>query len=180
MIKYISQLIAAIDHFTSRLGKTTAYLTLAMMFTTCIVVVLRYGFGIGSIGLQESITYMHAAVFLLCAGFTLQNNGHVRVDIFYQRFSPPKRAWIDALGSLILLIPVCIFLIWVSWQFVSRAWSITEISSEPGGLPAVFLLKTLIPLGAITLGLQGLAELLRNLLVLMLNTTDSTEAHQHD
>lgn len=176
MITLISYLVARIDCATRILGKTLAWLTLVMMFTTCVVVVLRYGFGIGSIGLQESVIYMHAAVFLLCCGFTLQNNGHVRVDIFYQRFNARQRAWIDALGSLVLLIPFCVFLIFVSWHFVSSSWRIGEISSEPGGIAAVFILKSLIPIGAGTFALQGLAEALRNLLVLMQPETSDMEA----
>lgn len=174
MISAIKTMLKAIDAFTRALGKSIAWLTLAMMIATFMVVLLRYGFGIGSIGLQESVTYMHAAVFLLCGGFTLQNGGHVRVDIFYQRFNRQQRAWVDALGSLILLIPVCIFLLFVSWHFVSSSWQIREISSEPGGIPAVFLLKSLIPAGAATLALQGLAEVLRNLLILVLGSEEES------
>ena len=170
MILYIQKLVEFIDLFTRKLGRLISWLVLAMMLATFSTVLLRYGFGIGSIALQESVTYMHAAVFLLCAGFTLQHNGQVRVDIFYSRFSRHRRAWIDTLGSVVLLIPFCLFLIFISWHFVSSSWRILETSSEPGGIAAVFLLKSLIPLGAFTLALQGLAEALRNLLVLMLPT----------
>jgi TRAP-type mannitol/chloroaromatic compound transport system permease small subunit len=120
-------------------------------------VVLRYGLNLGSIALQESITYLHAMVFMLGAAYTLQRNEHVRVDIFYQRFSERRKALVDVAGTLLFLIPCCFFIFWVSLDYVAAAWSIHEGSREAGGLPAVFLLKTLIPITAVLLGLQGLA-----------------------
>ncbi|TQV82742.1 TRAP transporter small permease subunit [Exilibacterium tricleocarpae] len=138
-----------------------------MMIITCIVVTMRYGFGLGSIALQESVTYLHACVFLLGAAFTLKRDGHVRVDIFYRRFSARGRAWVDSLGTLVFLLPVCGFLLAASWDFVATSWAIREVSPDPGGIPAVFVLKTLLPLAAVTLALQGLAEIARNLLLLM-------------
>lgn len=176
MINLTTKTVAIIDRCTSFLGRAISWLVLVMMLTTCTVVLLRYGFGIGSIALQESVIYMHAAVFLLCAGYTLKNNAQVRVDICYQRFTRPQRAWVDALGSIVLLLPFCVFLLFISWHFVSSSWRILEVSSEPGGIPAVFLLKSLIPIAAITLALQGLAEALRNLLVLLIPTDSALEA----
>lgn len=176
MINLIKKTVDIIDKCTLWLGRTISWLVIAMMLATCTVVLLRYGFGIGSIALQESVIYMHAAVFLLCAGYTLKNNAQVRVDICYQRFAQTQRAWVDALGSVVFLIPFCVFLLFVSWHFVSSSWRILEVSSEPGGIPAVFLLKSLIPVAAITLALQGLAEALRNLLVLILPSDTAQEA----
>lgn len=176
MINLARRIVSLIDSFTVLLGRTISWLVLAMMLATCAVVLLRYGFGIGSIALQESVIYMHAAVFLLCAGYTLKNNAQVRVDICYQRFARPQRAWVDALGSVVFLIPFCVFLLFVSGHFVSSSWRILEVSSEPGGIPAVFLLKSLIPIAAITLAVQGLAEALRNLLVLLIPTDTAVEA----
>jgi TRAP-type mannitol/chloroaromatic compound transport system permease small subunit len=103
---------------------------------------------------------------MLGAAYALKRGAHVRVDIFYRRFSPRTRAWVDALGGIVFLMPFCLFVLGVSWQFVTESWAIREISSEPGGIPAVYLLKTLIPLMAINLLLQGIAETLRNALVL--------------
>ena len=85
-----------------------------------------------------------------------------RSDIFYRRFSPRTRAWINSLGTLVFLLPLAVFIVGVSWEFVANSWAIREVSAEPGGIPAVFLLKTLIPLMALNLLLQGVAELLRN------------------
>lgn len=150
----ISQIIEHINEWTGRL---TAWLTLAMVAVTFTVVVLRYLFDLGSIALQESITFMHAMVFMLGAAYTLRHEGHVRVDIFYSRFGARGRAWVDLLGALLLLMPVTLFITWVSWEYVASSWSLLEGSREAGGLPGVFLLKSLIPLMALLLLLQGVA-----------------------
>jgi TRAP-type mannitol/chloroaromatic compound transport system permease small subunit len=161
------QLVNALDTFTCTLGKTVAWLTLLMVIATGIVVVLRRGFDIGSIGLQESVTYMHAAVFLLGAAYALQQGDQVRVDILYAKFSRHGKAWVDSLGALILLLPVSAFIGFISWDFVVNSWQIREASTDSGGVGMVYLLKGLIPLAAVTLSVQALAEILRNLLILM-------------
>ncbi|MCW8195619.1 TRAP transporter small permease subunit [Proteobacteria bacterium 005FR1] len=160
-------LIRPIDLLSEWTGRVIAWLAVLMVAITGIVVVIRRGFGLNSIALQESVIYMHAALFLLGAAFAFKHEAHVRVDIFYRRFGPVARAWINSLGTLIFLFPLCGFMLLSSWGYVQTSWQIGEVSSEPGGLAAVFLLKTLIPIAAITLALQGLAELLRALLCLM-------------
>ena len=100
----------------------------------------------------------HSLVFLLGAAFTLKRDAHVRVDLVYQRLSPRARALADLVGTLVLLLPFCVFLFWVSLDYVGMAWSLRESSREPGGLPGVYLLKTLIPIAAALLGLQGIAH----------------------
>ena len=110
----LARLVAYIDIFTEYLGKTISWFTLILVCLTFAVVLLRYGFDIGSVALQESVLYFHAAVILLGAGFTLKDDGHVRVDIFYQNFSVKKKALVNLLGTLFLLLPVCIFIFYVS------------------------------------------------------------------
>lgn len=154
-------LVHYIDQFTERVGKLLAWLAITMAALTALIVVLRYGFGIGSILAQETVTYMHGALFLLGAAYALKAGAHVRVDIFYRDFTPRTRAWVDSLGGIVFLLPLCVFIIMSSWDFVSESWNMLEGSPEPGGIPAVYLLKTLIPLGAINLALQGIAEVLR-------------------
>jgi TRAP-type mannitol/chloroaromatic compound transport system permease small subunit len=161
------RLVHCIDTLNLWLGKSVAWLTVLMVLATCIVVVLRRGFDIGSIALQESVTYMHAAVFLLGMAFALKQGAHVRVDIFYARFSTRQQAWIDCLGSLLFTLPIAIFIAVISWDFVLGSWAIQEVSADSGGVGAVYLLKALIPLMAVSLGLQACAELIRNLLLLM-------------
>ncbi len=158
-----------ISFYTSRL---LIWLLLAMMLISFVVVVLRYGFGIGSIALQESISYCHAAVFLLGAAYTLQQDTHVRVDIFYQHFSPQQKAWVNALGTLLFLIPLCLFLLLTSWTFFTDAWNIREGSPDPGGLPFLYLLKGLIPLSMLLLLTQAIVLLFQSAAVVVLNKAE--------
>ncbi len=158
-------LISAIDRFTRVCGRAIAWLVLVMVLVTCAVVLLRKGFGSGSVALQESATYLHSLLFMLGAAYTLQRDGHVRVDMLYRNFSPRRRAWVNALGTLLFLLPFCGYVLLSSWEFVAVAWRVRETSAD-GGIPAVFLLKSLIPALAVTLALQGIAELLRSALVL--------------
>ena len=159
--------VSIIDRFTEQTGRLLAWLCLAMAILAGMVVLLRYGFGVGSVAMQELVTYMHASLFMLGTAFALKRGGHVRVDIFYRRLSRRARAWVNCIGALLFLLPFCVFLLGVSLQFVAAAWSVREGSPDPGGIQAVFLLKTLIPLLAVNLMLQGTAETLRNLLFLI-------------
>lgn len=133
------------------------FLTLLMVLVTFAVVVLRYGFDLGWIAMQESVSYLHAANFMLGAAFTLRHDAHVRVDIFYQKFGPRGRAWVDLLGTVLLLLPVCIFILVASRDYVREAWQLMEGSQEAGGIPAVWLLKSLLLAMPVLLILQGLA-----------------------
>ena len=125
-------------------GKSVAWLTVVMVLLAFAIVVLRYGFNLGWIWLQESVTYLHVTVFTVVTAWALQQDGHVRVDIFYARMSDKKRALVDLVGTLIFLIPFCIFILVTALPYVSNSWKLLETSREAGGLPMVFLLKTLI------------------------------------
>ena len=127
---------------------------------------MRYVLGVGSIKLQESVLYAHAALFMLAAAWTLQVGGHVRVDIFYAQARPHIRALIDLIGALVFLVPFAVVLALLSVTYVERSWAIFERSREASGLPLVYLLKTLIPLFALLIGLQGLVQATRAVLVL--------------
>ncbi len=155
------------DIVTDRSGRLLAWLVLAMALLTTVVVILRYGFNVGSIMAQEGVTYMHGCLFMLGAAYALKSGAHVRVDIFYRNFSPRTRAWVNSIGGIVFLMPLCAFILFSSWNYVSESWIVRETSPEPGGIPAVFLLKSVIPLMALNLFLQGLAETLRNALVLV-------------
>ena len=147
-------------------GRFIAWLTLFIVLVTFIVVVLRYAFDIGSIALQESISYMHAFVFMFGAAYTLKHNGHVRVDIFYRKMSIAKKAWVDLLGTLLLLFPVCLFILISSWDYVLTSWSQLEESGEAGGLAYVYILKTSLLIMPILLMLQGTALSLKSFLLI--------------
>jgi TRAP-type mannitol/chloroaromatic compound transport system permease small subunit len=174
--------IETINTLNEWVGKTISWLTLLMVLTTFIIVILRYIFDTGWIAMQESVAYMHAFVFMLGAAYTLKHNAHVRVDILYQQCSNEGKAWIDCLGTLFLLLPVTIFIIWSSWEYVSDSWKIQESSRNSGGLPGVFLLKTTILLMAGLLILQSIALFLENLLI-ALNLQEKPEnksQQEHD
>jgi len=158
--------VSLIDQLTELLGRIIAWLTLVMVCVMFSIVVLRYGFNLGWIAMQESVLYLHGFIFMLGAGYTLKADGHVRVDIFYHKFSPKKKALVDLLGSVFLLIPVTLFIFFISFDYVSNSWQILEKSSEAGGLPFVYISKSLLLVLAVTLLLQGLAEIGRKLLVL--------------
>lgn len=160
----VQKTVDLIDKFTTVVGRTIAWLTLAMVMLTFLIVVLRYGFNLGWIAMQESVLYLHGIVFMLGAAYTLQQDGHVRVDIFYQKFSEKKQALVNFLGGIFLLLPVCIFIFWISLDYVLTSWQIMERSPEAGGLPLVFISKSLILVFTICLLLQGIAEILRNLM----------------
>ncbi len=146
-----------IDTLNEYVGRFSAWFVLGMVLVTFIVVVLRRGFDFGNISMQESVTYMHALVFMLAGAYTLKHNEHVRVDIFYQDMSLRNKARVDFFGTLFLLMPFAVFIIWISANYVINSWKLLEGSREAGGLPLVYLLKTLIPLMSVFLFLQALS-----------------------
>lgn len=150
------------------LGRAVAWLSVPMVLGTFVVVVLRYVFGLGWIWMQEAVMWMHAALFMLASAYTLNRDAHVRVDVFYARMTPRGKALVNACGTVLFLLPMAAFLAVESFEYVQVSWAIREGSREAGGLPYPFvpLLKTLIPLTAVTLMLQGVAQLLASLLEL--------------
>ena len=134
-----------------------------MVLTTFLIVILRYAFNLGAIFLQESLVWLHSAIFLLGSAYTLQYNEHVRVDILYRTFSKKKQAWINTIGILVFVFPVCIYFISASWGFVYASWSVNEISRDAGGLiyPAIPLLKSMLILMPLTLFFQSLSILIK-------------------
>lgn len=162
----IAKIVSGLDHFSEWTGRSIAWLTLLMVLVTFVVVVMRYALNIGNIQLQESMIYMHSFIFLLGAGYTLKHDGHVRVDIFYRPLGERGKAIINIIGTLFLLLPVSLFIFWISWEYVAFSWRTLEGSQEAGGIEALFILKTSLLLMPFLMALQGIAELLRNLMVL--------------
>ncbi len=150
-----------IDRLNAAIGGTVAWACLLVVVVQFTVVVLRYVFGQGSIWLTETIIYGHATLFMLASAWTLREGGHVRVDIFYADAGPRRRALVDLCGALFLLLPFMLVLLWFAVPYVARSWAIWETSRETSGLPAVYLLKTLIPLFALLMALQGVAQAIR-------------------
>ncbi|MFW3614928.1 TRAP transporter small permease subunit [Billgrantia antri] len=169
-------LLAWLDGFTEVVGRSIAWLVILMMAVQFAIVVMRYVFGLHSIAMQESVMYMHAMVFMLGAAWTLRHDGHVRVDIFYRKLSARGRAWIDLLGTLFLLFPVTLFIAYSSLGYVKSSWAILERSPD-GGIPGVFLLKSLILVMMLLLMLQGVAQVMRQVLILRGKAPGNTPDH---
>jgi TRAP-type mannitol/chloroaromatic compound transport system permease small subunit len=155
------RLASLLDALSERIGRLVSWLTLGMVLATVTVVVMRYAAGMGLIWLQESINWMHSLVFMLGAAYTLKADEHVRVDVFYRGMSERQRAGINLAGTILFLLPLCAFLLVESWQYVATSWRIAERSREAGGLPMIYLLKTVIPVMAVLLALQGISMVLR-------------------
>lgn len=151
------QIATWLDRMVCWLGRTIAWLCLAMVLMTAVVVVLRYFFDSGWIWMQESVIWMHGLVFMLAAAYTLSLDEHVRVDIFYSRLNPRHRLWIDTAGVILLLVPTCAWIIVAAWDYVLISWSVGESSAEAGGLPGLYLLKSVILLTPLLLALEGVA-----------------------
>jgi len=154
-----------LDRISIVVGLSASWLTLFMVLVTFVVVIMRYVFDAGAIWLQESVIWMHAIVFMLGAAYTLQQEEHVRVDIFYRNMSATRRGWVDLLGAVFFLLPLGLFLAYTAWDFVVISWQLRETSREPGGLPypLVSLLKTMLLLMPLALTLQGISMLLASI-----------------
>ena len=162
----LTTLADRIDRLTTVIGRTVAWLALAIVLLEFALVVARYLFALGSIWLTETVIYAHATLFMLAAAWTLRAGGHVRVDIFYAEAGPRTKAMIDLIGALLLLLPFALVLVWLGVPYAARSWAILERSQEASGLPLVFVLKTMIPLFAGLMALQGVAQAIRALAVL--------------
>ncbi len=161
-----------LDTINRAIGKTFAWFIILMVLVQFAVVLMRYVFGVGSLWAQESIVYMHAFTFMLAAAYTLSADGHVRVDIFYRGANPRRKAWVNLFGAIVLLIPVSVLVILVSWTYVANSWRIFEGSMEASGIQGVFLLKTAIPVFGLMMGLQGVVMVLRSILAIRGDATE--------
>ena len=170
----LNKLLVSTEAFIDWSGRTVSWLNLLLVLVTFIVVVLRYVFAIGSVALQETSRFLHASIFLVGMAYTMQQDAHVRVDIFYARCSKQTKAWIDLFGAVFLLLPFMLFITWISWQYIVDSWSVLEGSREAGGLPGVFLLKSLILAMTCLLSLQAFTQIARNIItVLNVDTGDN-------
>lgn len=156
-----------IDGLNETLGRIAAWATLAVVLVCCAVVVLRYAFSTGFVWMQELYVWLHAGAFMLAAGYTLKHDGHVRVDPFYSKMSARGRAWVNLFGCFVFLFPWIAVLLIYGLPFAERAIAIREPSGQAGGLPGLWLVKSLVVAMAVLLGLQGLSLTIRSLLVLL-------------
>lgn len=150
-----------IDSSSIKLAHAIRWLALAMVIVTVAIVILRYAFEIGAIPLQESVMYMHGLLFLFGIPYGIHKNTHVRVDILYSKLSPSQQAVINLTGHLIFLLPIAIFILVTCWPYTLSSWRVLEGSAEVGGIPGIFLLKTLLPITALLMALQTIAEIFK-------------------
>jgi len=167
--------VSSLQAFTQFIGKMCRWFSLAMVIVTCSVVILRYLFDYSSIAMQEIVMYLHASLFMLGAAYTWQQDGHVRVDVLYHKWPAHIQQRINLFGTLFLLMPTCFFLIYISWDYVLLAWEYGEKSHEAGGLPFVYLLKTLIIILPILLIIQAISNILSIALNLPSSPSDSDD-----
>lgn len=144
-----------LDFLVRRVGRLSLYLVMAMAVLQFTIVILRYVFGLNFIAMQESVTYIHGAVFLLAGGYALLTDDHVRVDIFYRGASPRRKAFVDLAGTYLFLFPFCLVALWAAGPYVANSWAVREGSMEQSGIKGVYLLKTLIPIYLTLLALAG-------------------------
>ncbi len=155
-----------LDHVCNGFGAVARWATLGLVAVVVVVVAQRYLFGVGITKLQETILYLHATTIMLGAAWTLGDDGHVRVDVFYGGLSERGKALVNLIGSYVLLAPACLILIIASGDYVDRSWRVQEVSQEPDGVPLVFLLKTLIPVFGVLMLAQASAIAARAALTL--------------
>jgi TRAP-type mannitol/chloroaromatic compound transport system permease small subunit len=155
-----SSFVRAIDAVNELIGRAVWWLVLAVTLISATNALMRYGFGLSSNAWLEIQWYLFGAIFLLAAGYTLKHNGHVRIDVFYGRWFPRARAWIDLLGTVLFLLPLCALMVWLSWHGFAESFQRGEVSPDAGGLVR-WPVRLLIPLGFALLGLQGVSEIIK-------------------
>ncbi|MEQ8905356.1 TRAP transporter small permease subunit [Ekhidna sp.] len=155
--------MTVIDKLNNVIGKGVSWLTLVLVLIIVIDVILRYSLSITSAASFEMEWHLFAAIFLLGAGYTLKEDKHVRVDVFYHRFTERSKAWVNLIGTIFLLFPFCAIGFWESLSFVFSSFQLGETSPQPGGLPARWIIKSTIPLGLILLGLQGTSLIMQSI-----------------
>ncbi len=179
-MRLLKAFVRIVDRINDHVGRAVSWLTLVMVLVVFFVVVTRYGFSWGRVWIQESYVWMHGIVFMLGAAYTLLHEGHVRVDVFYRGASVRYKAWVDLLGAFLLVLPLVLTVWVVALPYVQNSWMRLEASREAGGLPGLFLLKTVIPIFCVLVGLQALALAGRSTLVLLRDPEMLVEAERRD
>ena len=171
MKSILLKIISIIDAFTECTGKFISIFVIILVLLVGYDVSMRYLFNSGSIAIQELEWHLFSIILLLGSAYTLKHDEHVRLDIFYSSklINDKVRIWFDVLGTLLILLPFCLLIIISAWPFVTQAYIHNEISPDPGGLPARWLIKAAIPLGFFFLLIQGIAEALKKLLIALDN-----------
>ena len=170
-MKFVGRIAAIICLINTVVGTVMSWLAVGIVIVCFTVVVQRYVFAVSHVWLQDLYIWLNGAMFTAVAGFALLRDNHVRVDIFYRDFTPRQKAWVNTLGGIVFLLPLCVMVVAMSWGYVADAWAVRESSPEPGGIPLLYLLKTLLPLMAINLAIAGCADILRGAALLVRGET---------
>lgn len=171
------QIETRLDHFSEATGRIVAWATLGLVLVSFSIVIAR-SFKLNTALFDDVALYLHSTAFMCGIAYTLKHDAHVRIDIFYQKFSTYTQAWVTLLGTLVLLLPLCAFVFLNSFEYVVKSWEIVEGSRNTGGLPLLFVLKSLLLLMPILLALQGVAVVLRS--VRVLSGKEQTLQPEHD
>jgi len=174
-MSWMLRIMGVLDSINRTVGRGVAWVSFLMVAVVTVDVVMRYLFRTSFVFVQELEWHLFGVLFLVGAGYTLLHDDHVRVDVFYQRFSPKTQAWINLLGTLFFLLPGCYLVVVTSWQFLMNSWAVREASPDPGGIPARYILKSAIPLGFSLIALQGVSLRLKSLLVILDHAPESGE-----
>jgi len=167
----------AVDRLNEAIGKAVVWLVLVVVVISAGNAVVRYGFDWSSNGLLEIQWYLFSAIFLLCAGYVLKKNEHIRIDVIFGRFSARTQNWIDVFGFLVFMLPMVTMTLWLSWPVFMNAWHSGETSANPGGLVR-WPVRLLLPVGFFLLLLQGLSELVKRLAFLSGNGPNPLQAEK--
>ncbi len=162
----MNKTINLLENIGEKVGKAVSYLTTALMLLICYDVLMRYFFDSSQIWMTELEIYFYSFIFLLGSAYAFKKDKHVRVDVFYTKFSPKKKAWVNLLGGLFLLLPWCVVILIVSFDYAMTSFSMGEGSPQPGGLPALYILKFSIFVGFLLLFLQGIASVLKSIQII--------------
>jgi len=164
-MKFLQILAKGIDRLTEWSGTLVSWLTTVMVLIVFYDTVMRYAFKKGNVAIQELEWHIFSVIFLVGAAYALKHDAHVRVDILYTRFNQKTKAWIDLVGTLVFMIPFAVMVIYSTENFIVNSWAVKEVSPDPGGMPARYVLKAMIPLGFLLLILQGISKAIKNLFV---------------
>ncbi len=165
MISILQRFINGIDKLNNLVGKSVSWMSLALVLLVCFDVLRRFIFERTDAWIMELEWHMFAMIFLLGAGYTLKEQKHVRVDLFYSNFEPREKALVNMVGGIVFLVPMCVLLIYLSFYYAYSSYQIGEGSADPGGLSYRYLIKMIIPIGLFFLLLQGLAETARSFII---------------
>ncbi|KZB60734.1 MULTISPECIES: TRAP transporter small permease subunit [Thalassospira] len=179
-MRFLGNFVHAIDGLNDWIGRGIAWLVIPMVVITFLVATLRYGFAVGWVSMQESYMWLYGIMFMVGAGYTLLHGGHVRVDVFYRPASARYKAWVDLFGSLFLMTPVLVMILMYSYPYVATSWHRLEGSHETGGLPGLFLYKSVILVFCVLMLLQGLSLAARSILVLAGHKEFEIKEEEHE